>query len=247
MVKEVADEVLKTTTIRTHIQSGIMYRFNGGYYDTQGEQVICAEVRRLLEGICTEHMVKEVLAQIRETTYVPPDFFEPPVNLINLKNGILDINTGELKPHTPELGFLNQLPVEYDPSADCPLIKEFLSQVAREEDIPVLQEWCGYCLLRDYRFHKALFLVGTGSNGKSTFLRLLTTFLGKENVAATSLKDLCENRFASAELYGKLACIHADLPPEPLRYTGKFKMLVGEDLIEGRVQISEQISILQLC
>ncbi|KXB01878.1 hypothetical protein AKJ43_02955 [candidate division MSBL1 archaeon SCGC-AAA261D19] len=56
--------------------------------------------------------------------------------------------------------------------------------------------------------------------------------LGKENVSSPSLHDLLKNRFAKAELYGKLANIHADIPNKALgTTTGPFKMLTGQDQI----------------
>jgi putative DNA primase/helicase len=74
-------------------------------------------------------------------------------------------------------------------------------------------------------------VIGDGENGKSTFLALVRVFLGIENVSGPSLQDLINNRFASADLFGKLANIHADIPNKPLKVTGKFKMLTGGDLI----------------
>ena len=127
--------------------------------------------------------------------------------------------------------FLKKIPIKYNPNADCPKIKEFINQIMREEDVVVLQELAGYCLWKDYPIQKAFALVGEGSNGKSTFLRLLTKLLGKENVSSISLQDLVNNRFAVANLYGKLANIFADLPPEILKDTAKFKMLTGGDII----------------
>jgi len=41
---------------------------------------------------------------------------------------------------------------------------------------------------------------------------------------------LCNNRFAKADLFGKLANISADLSDQDLKYTGDFKRLTGRDL-----------------
>jgi putative DNA primase/helicase len=55
--------------------------------------------------------------------------------------------------------------------------------------------------------------------------------LGHQNVSGESLHRLLENRFASAELYGKLANVDADLSKEALKNTGILKKLAGGDYI----------------
>jgi Predicted ATPase len=76
-------------------------------------------------------------------------------------------------------------------------------------------------------------LVGDGSNGKSTYLKLLRTILGKENITSISIQDLCSSRFALAELYGKLANIYPDLEKRALKDTGIFKIATGEDFVSA--------------
>ena len=229
--KRVADEILKNHRFATHRQSHVIYRYNGGVYADDGEEIIREETRRLLGEEATEHRINEVVAHIAETTYTPPEKFNPPKHLINVKNGVLDLNTLELKPHGPNPIFINQLPVEFNPSAKCPGIMKFLGEVLNPDDIPLVQEIVGYCLYRDYPFAKAVMLLGSGNNGKSTLLRLIGALLGEDNVATPSLQDLLRDRFAKAELYGKLANIHADIPAGKLINTGAFKMLTGQDLI----------------
>ena len=229
--QEVAAAVTTTHRFVTHKQSHVIWVYGNGSYIQEGEELIRAEVRVLLGDQAREGRVNEVVAHIRETTFTDPERFIPPVKLVNFKNGILNIETGELTPHTPDVIFTNELPVKWEPTAECPTIMKFLSEILHPEDIPVVQEIIGYCLLRDYRFAKAVMLLGTGANGKSTLLNLIATLLGKRNVATPSLQGLIYNRFAKAELYGKLANIHADIPSHKLKYTGTFKMLTGQDII----------------
>jgi len=74
-------------------------------------------------------------------------------------------------------------------------------------------------------------LVGSGANGKSTFIKLLKKFLGEKNCVAISLQQLTEDRFIKADLFGKLANLYADLSSNALKETGVFKILTGEDLV----------------
>ncbi len=229
--QEVAAAVTSKHRFVTHKQSHVIWVYGNGSYISEGEELIRAEVRELLGDQAKEGRVNEVVAHIRETTFTDPERFKPPVKLVNFKNGVLNMETNELSPHSPDTIFTNELPVEWNPSAECPKIMKFLSEVLHPDDIPVIQEIVGYCLLRDYRFAKAVMLLGSGANGKSTLLNLIAALLGKRNVATPALQDLIYHRFAKAELYGKLANIHADIPTHRLKYTGIFKMLTGQDII----------------
>ena len=155
------------------------------------------------------------------------------VDLLCVGNGILNLSTKELQPHTPKKIFLNKIPVDYNPAADCPRIKQFFNEVCYEEDIPILQELFGYCLYRSYPIHKAAMFLGEGSNGKSVTINLLRKFLGHENVSSKELRELINDRFAVVELYGRLANVCADISPDALKRTGIFKALTGGDLITG--------------
>jgi len=172
------------------------------------------------------HFVNEVLDHIRRSTLHHRSEFDQNKYIINVKNGLLDIRTLELKPHDPEYLSIIQLPVEWNPKAECPRWDQFIKEIVEEEDAKVLQEFAGYMLLRDCRFQKALMLVGSGANGKSTFLNIIIKMLGRHNCAFRSLQELTTNRFAPADLFGKLANIYDDLPPETLTNTGIFKILV---------------------
>src|SRR5208337_5133071 len=73
--------------------------------------------------------------------------------------------------------------------------------------------------------------IGDGSNGKSTLINLIKALIGLKNVSSRGLQELEMNRFAKADLYGKLANLYADLPDTALRSVGIFKMLTGGDPI----------------
>jgi len=148
-----------------------------------------------------------------------------------MENGVYDVDEQKVIDFSHEILNTTRIPVVYKPEADCPNFKRFLSEVLNPEDIQVIQELFGYCLLKDYRFQSAFMFWGEGSNGKSVLLDVLIAFLGKENVSGVALQDLEENRFAKARLYSKFANIYPDLSPDALKSTGSMKMLTGGDMI----------------
>lgn len=226
---EIAEEILSRRDIITDIKSQIIYVYDCGIWKPEGEAVIKEICTELLRDKFTTTKYYNTLNYIQGKTYKP--IIEPPTNFICLENGILDINIGILQDHSHDLFFPNKLSLRYDPEADCPKIKQFLSEIFYPEDIPVIQEFMGYCLYRNYPIAKSWIGVGDGANGKSTFLELVKTFLGKQNISSVSLQELSENRFAKYDLYGKLANICADLSNKALSETGIFKMLTGGDVI----------------
>jgi len=225
------NELQKSERYITHIKTQNIWVYNGGSYRPEGEQLIREKVRGLLDVLQRESYANETVHGIRETTYTEPEKFDAPVNLINLKNGILNTDTMELAPHTPDIVFIQQLPVTYDPTATCPNFEIFVNEIMHKDDVVLMQELFGYCLRRTYELAVAVMLLGEGENGKSTLLNVLRAMLGNENVATPSLQDLLNDRFAKSSLHGKLANIHADIPDSKLTDTGSFKMLTGQDLV----------------
>jgi phage/plasmid-associated DNA primase len=97
----------------------------------------------------------EVIAHIRYRTMVNREDFDNDIDIINVRNGLLNIMTGELKPHTPEYLSFVQSPVRFDPNSICRKIIKFLSQVLSKEDISTIVRVFGYCLYRTARYEKA--------------------------------------------------------------------------------------------
>ena len=88
-------------------------------------------------------------------------------------------------------------------------------------------------MIPDTRMQKAVMLIGVGSNGKGVFLKLLTEFIGMDNTSGESLQNLESDKFAVANLHGKLLNIFPDLASSKLYDNTMFKILVGGDLIRG--------------
>ena len=138
-----------------------------------------------------------------------------------------------LKPHTPEFLSRVQIPVNYDPDAKCPAWDRFIDQTFGTELRDLAFEICGDAIVHDRSIPKAILLFGEGGNGKSTFQEGLRQFVGPENVATVSMQDLSGNRFAPAQLEGKLVNIFSDLPGRHLNDASVFKALTGGDEIRA--------------
>lgn len=132
-------------------------------------------------------------------------FYETTLGKLNLKNGVLDIATGSLFPHSEDFGFRYVLPYAYDEMAKAPKFEKFLDEITlgRDDFKQTLLEFMGYCLWPEYDDHCYLWLSGSGRNGKSTFSDILRKMLGSSNCASVSL-DQFEDGFSLDTMNHKL-------------------------------------------
>jgi len=236
---EIGEDLLRKYVFKTFKDTEEVLVYLDGVYQFNGESLIKEEARKILEDRFTSGIIHNVINYIKYGTFIDREAFNNEIEWINVRNGILNVKTGELREHTPEFLTTVRIPVKYDPKADCPAIKRFLREIVKPEDVKILEEIAGYCLYREYFIKKAVMLVGGGNNGKSTYLNLLRAFLGGQNVSNVSIHDLERNRFAAAMLFGKLANIYPDLPDSELRSTATFKALTGGDYIKAEKKFSD--------
>ena len=232
---EIAAQLIQSGIFRTFRDNESVYYYRDGVYVRNGETKIKEMVHEILEGEESSQFCSEVIGKIQRATYTDRSgFTEHSEHKIVVNNGLLDLDTLEFQGHTPEWLSLTKFPVNFKKEAKCPKISRFINEVARPEDIPLLQEWGGYNLwIFGYPAQKSMLLVGDGGNGKSTFIGIIESLVGKENRSAVSLHELEENRFAKHDLYGKAANLYPDLPDKDLKSTGIFKMLTGGDPIRA--------------
>ena len=222
---------------------GQLYVYDSGVY-RNGETSLKRLIADLLGVDWTRTREGETLAWLLATADALNE--QPPTNIINVRNGLLHVSKRgavRLKPHDSKLLTPIQLPVTYDPTASCPGIDEFLSQVFPSRALlRLVEEVAGYTMVPDNSLQIAIMLRGPGGNGKSTFLNLLTSLLGSENIVHRQLQDFDEDRFAAVDLYGRLANICADLSSRELQSSSKFKEITGGDTITGERKYRDAFS-----
>lgn len=212
----------------------ILYRYKDGKYINDGDSYFRSLAQELLHDESKKNRIEESLYWLRNDTLSDSG---TPLNkhdgLINVSNGLVNYKTGELLPHTDERVSTVQFPVVYDPNANDEVVMKFLESVLPHDTIETMLELIGYCLVPTTKYEKAFMFSGTGANGKSTFVNMLSALLGKENVSNVPLQDLENNRFKSAQLYGKMANIFADIAPTALDKSSVFKSIVSGDSISA--------------
>lgn len=149
---------------------------------------------------------------------------------ICFKNGIFNLETKELLPHDPSIVCTNKINFNYNPEAYSEVVDKTLNRLAcQDKQIRLLlEEVAGYVLFRRNELRKAFILIGDKANGKSTYLWMIKTMLGDINTTSLDLKELGD-RFKTAELVNKLACIGDDIGDEFIANPAVFKKLVSGD------------------
>jgi len=112
---------------------------------------------------------------------VTPDELDAKPHMLNCSNGVLDLQTGILHPHSPEQLHTKVAPVEYDQNAACPVWLSFLDSImaGNKRLSTFLQRAFGYSLTGDIGERSLFILYGMGANGKSTFLEVIRSILGE--------------------------------------------------------------------
>jgi putative DNA primase/helicase len=106
---------------------------------------------------------------------------DPDPFLLSVKNGTINLATGEFKKHVQGDMITKIAPVTYDPDADCPTWKQFVCEIMdfKPELIDFLQRAAGWGITGDTSEQVMFILFGSGANGKSTFLNTIMQILGE--------------------------------------------------------------------
>lgn len=157
--------------------------------------------------------------------------------LLNLQNGTLSIdgNGITMRCFSPHDFLTHQLDFEYNEDAINYLWLDFLNTVLPDKDTQkTLQQSLGYLLTRDLKLEKAIFLYGTGSNGKSVIFEVLHGLLNSDMFTNYSLESLTHSSgYHRAGLNNKLINYGTDISMKKIEH-GLFKQLVSGEPIEVR-------------
>jgi P4 family phage/plasmid primase-like protien len=231
-------------TIRDDVKTE-MWIYKDGIYISQGKSIVKELLRKLLGSFYSQYIYNLVINKLEPDTFIDIDefFFQNNIDEISVLNGILNINTRELKPFSPEKIFFNKLLVDYNSLAKCPMIDKFLSDVlSNQDDKLVFYEMGGFALLREYKYEKAFMLVGNGRNGKDKTLELLKRIFSVENCCSVPLSSLVPDSFIISEFFGKLINIAGEVNNTDLKDTTMFKALTGRSLVSGQRKYLQPIT-----
>ena len=178
--------------------------------------------------------------RIRITT----DDLDNHTNLLNCKNGVIDLYDGKFYEIVdPALLLTQQVNAFYHAGFRNETVDKFLRDILPDEQTrAALIRWLGYCITGDVSAEKALFIYGSGGNGKGTLTKLLIILLNDyaASVPVTAIIEagrLKDAGAATTELNVLEKCrlaIVEELPQGGRLDVAKFKSLTGGDKIPIR-------------
>ncbi|CAJ1183035.1 RepA protein [Companilactobacillus paralimentarius DSM 13238 = JCM 10415] len=244
------DAFLRTNIMKRSkgMMEGFNYLPNKGIWNIYGKGESQATIESILTrdlrawGVYENNTVNRVRLYILRMMFdrslgnkSPFDTARP--ELVAFKNGTYNILTDELQPHNPNNYLLTYHNYNINPDInECPATDHLMKKMFGDASI-TLKEYIGYMFYHSYsKFNKAVFLHGTGGNGKSTFINhVLKNVIGDDNNSAIPPDQMGgkQNRFNTAELFRKEVNMVADIDDEYIENTAILKNLTGGDSINA--------------
>lgn len=210
------------------------------YYEAHDEDMAKAFQKHIKS--CRSNKSKNAMIdEIKHHVPIMPGDLDKNKMLLNTPNCIINLKTLEQMPHDPNLYITKSVPIEYDPTAGCPLWLSFLNDIfsGDKELISYIQRAVGYSLTGSTSEQCAFFLYGTGRNGKSTFLDIVRELCGDyaRNIQPETIMVKSSNGSANsdiARLKGARFVTSVE-PNEGMRINeGLLKQLTGDDVVTAR-------------
>jgi putative DNA primase/helicase len=168
--------------------------------------------------------------------------------LFNFRNGMLNLRTEVLEPHSQDQLSTIQFPFDFQP--DAPYIRwhKFLLEVFQENELLalLLQEIFGYVLIPDTSMQRMFWFVGEGANGKGVAIKILEALIDKSNRTCLDIRNL-QNPFVRAAMYNKLVAVQGDFPKKFYGNEDLVKTIVGGDTLDAQEKFKPQFEFAPFC
>lgn len=223
---------------RTHL-------YNGIHYEEQSSD----EVAGVILDLCRDDAVRIgkyspiknacKLMEIDKRFQSPQGWLDAGKRYVTFLNGNLDLETGQLGPHSPSIFTTFSIQANYlgpGCGVETPVFDQVLLRAGGGDPwfAERVFQMFGYVFTADIQGKCGFLLQGVTNSGKSLLCNFLSSFFPEEKVAAIALHNVGD-RFSTAELEGAALCITPDLPSSPLseKAAGMVKALTGNDLIQA--------------
>jgi putative DNA primase/helicase len=138
-----------------------------------------ANAWRYKQVVETSRGIDAVLKELKSLPGIRAELadFDRHPHLLAVRNGVVDLKTGELMPHDPSLLLTRRVDLDYRPSTPAPRWMRFLSEVFPDQpEMPgYMQRLVGYGITGETDEQVFIVNYGTGANGKSIWSDVITT------------------------------------------------------------------------
>lgn len=181
------------------------------------------------------------MTELEAQLYIYADLVDNKQNFnVKLRNGVIvEDNVVEY-----DCGFTPFfLDVSYEPNAYDKNVDDFINFIccSRNDMRTVIEEILGHILLVNKFPHKIFFLTGSGANGKSTFVEMITKFSGE----LSSHVDIAnfDDGTSLASLIGKIVNVADDVDAIYLEKSKNLKTMASGNTVGARAIYSQPITL----
>lgn len=221
-----------------------VYEYVGTHYSLRDADDLNRMVREVLKS---ETDIKGSFAFIKDITrHISTD--APKVNFdfsfignrVMFKNGVFNLDTYGLEPHSIHFCNTHALAVPYlNCDIPTPIFDRYIYDMACGDMTLVKRIWetLGYLISNDTKAKRIVLFIGSGNTGKSLFGKIVEKMFDCGGVSACSIDDL-KNNFIGTRLVNSAVNICMDLPSSTIDSSASamLKRLSGGDLINGEIK-----------
>lgn len=209
--------------------------------DKEADEPLRKHIRRTRSSKSKKAMIEET--EHLQGIPILPNALDRYKDALNVRNGIVDLKTGKLRPHDRRLKMSMLADVEYVEGAECPQWLKFLDEITQQnKELQLyIQRMVGYFLTGSTAEQCLFFLYGTGSNGKSTFVNMVSSLFGdytKNAQSDTIMRVDRGNSSAARSDIARLKSVRLVTTSEPsggcVLDEALVKTMTGEDVITAR-------------
>ena len=210
-------------------------------YDAENDTDMSEQFEKHMKKCRSNNTKKALEKEVQHYVPITPNKLDRNKLLLNTPDGVIDLQSFEISPCSPDYYVTKSTSVSRREGAECPLWMHFLNEIfgGNGELIRYVQKAAGYSLSGLTDEQCAFFCYGTGRNGKTTFLDIIRCIAGDyaSNIQPETLMIRSTNSAANsdiARLKGARFVTSVE-PNEGVRLNeGLLKQLTGDDVVTAR-------------
>ncbi len=201
MRHKAVDSILSKMNLAMTSSSKDVYCFDGEIFSSKGEAVIKDTIYSVCESNVHRSEASEVIDRIKSKLSIEPTDLTPEPYMMPLKNGVIDLRTGELLEYSPDHKFTFKYAAKWDPEGGNwrRVLWHLCSSLPDPRAVMQAIDIMTATAIR-MPFAAWVLLIGGGNNGKGMFERLLLNFVTLDRASALTLDEMKKSHFASGHL-----------------------------------------------
>ncbi len=213
---------------------------------TSGDSKKLTRVENYVQSAKTTSHIKGVVegSSLMPGVPVTETAFDLDPDMINCVNGMVDLRTGKVFPHSRDAMMSKLVQHRYEPGAQAPMFMDFMKEImcGDQELVDFLQVYFGYGLTGLPPDRIFAIFYGSGRNGKSTLIQIISEILGDYHVTIRSQSIMSGKDGDRPDkigedlipLRGARLCTMQESDRSSKLNEGKIKEMTGRDMMRCR-------------